>query len=230
MTAKVRTYPLDRSRQAAVQIHEILRSRILSVDLVPGTTLSRAALQMEFGVSQTPVRDALMRLEEEDLIDVYPQHATVVARIDSRHARQAQFLRMAVELEAIQRVTDATPRETAQRLATVLRQQEAVADPATYDAFDEFDRQFHHVLYEDAGVPELWSVTRRQSVHLDRLRRLNLPMPGKMQDVLTAHQNIVRSVGSGDVLSATQALRQHLSGTLALIDVISAKYPDYIEL
>ncbi|RYD21139.1 MAG: GntR family transcriptional regulator, partial [Spirochaetia bacterium] len=105
MNGMIRGGQLDRSRQVALQVHEILRERILNVQLVPGTVLSRASLQLEFGVSQTPVRDALMRLQEESLVDVYPQYATVVAKIDVDHARQAQFLRLSIELEAVRRLT-----------------------------------------------------------------------------------------------------------------------------
>ncbi len=71
---------LDRDRQAAPQVFERLRGMIISLELPPGSPLSRAALAGQFGVSSTPIRDALMRLEEEGLVDVFPQYATVVSR------------------------------------------------------------------------------------------------------------------------------------------------------
>ena len=92
---------LDRDRQAAPQVFERLRGMIISLELPPGSPLSRAALAGQFGVSSTPIRDALMRLEEEGLVDVFPQYATVVSRVDVRLAQQAHFLRQAVELEIV---------------------------------------------------------------------------------------------------------------------------------
>src|SRR5512138_3139055 len=92
---------LDRDRQAAPQVFERLRGMIISLELPPGSPLSRAALAAQFGVSSTPIRDALMRLEEEGLVDVFPQYATVVSRVDVRLAQQAHFLRQAVELEIV---------------------------------------------------------------------------------------------------------------------------------
>lgn len=219
---------LDRSRQVALQVHEILRERILKVDLVPGTVLSRASLQVEFGVSQTPIRDALMRLQEEGIVDVYPQYATVVAKIDIDHARQAQFQRLSIELEAVRRLTEMAPAETAAEMGDILARQKMVATPEAYDTFDNIDREFHRKLYEKTGILQLWANVRRQSVHLDRLRRLNLPMPGKMQTVLSDHEAIVAAIASGKPDAATAALRKHLSGTLSIIDVISAEFPDYI--
>ncbi|WP_421358292.1 GntR family transcriptional regulator [Agrobacterium rosae] len=220
---------LDRSRQVALQIYDILHKRILEVELVPGTVLSRASLQIEFGVSQTPVRDAVMRLQEEGIVDVYPQYATVVAKIDLRHAQQAQFLRLSLELEAINKLTNETPVETAAELAVILEKQTSFASPETHDNFDAADREFHHKLYERAGIIDLWSNVRRQSVHLDRLRRLNLPMPGKMQTVLNDHQAIVDAIRSENPGKAREALRKHLSGTLSITDLIREKFPDYVQ-
>jgi DNA-binding GntR family transcriptional regulator len=74
----------------------------------------------------------------------------------------------------------------------------------------------------------LWATVRRQSVHLDRLRRLNLPMPGKLEQVMADHRAVVDAVRSGDAELAVAALRKHLSGTLSIIDLICEQYPDYI--
>src|ERR1041384_4104949 len=95
------TARLDRDRQAAPQVFERLRGMIIALELPPGSPLSRAALAEQFGVSSTPIRDALMRLEEEGLVEVFPQYATVVSRIDVRLAQQAHFLRQALELEIV---------------------------------------------------------------------------------------------------------------------------------
>lgn len=224
----VRGTMLDRSRQVALQIYEILHKRILNVELVPGTVLSRAALQMEFGVSQTPVRDALIRLQEDGVVDVYPQYATVVARIDIQHALQAQFLRLSLELEAIRTLSSESPAETAAELAGIIARQETFASPETYDSFDACDQEFHRKLYERADIIDLWTNVRRQSVHLDRLRRLHLPMPGKMQTVLADHRAIVDAIRSANPEEATAALRRHLSGTLSITDMIKERFPKYI--
>src|SRR3954468_20319511 len=95
------SYQLDRSRHAAPQVFEHLREQIISMALSPGMVLSRAELATQYGISQTPVRDALMRLGEEGLVDIFPQHATGVTPIDIKLARQAHFLRRSVELEVV---------------------------------------------------------------------------------------------------------------------------------
>src|SRR5713226_2287800 len=116
---------LDRDRQAAPQVFERLRKLITSLALPPGTPLSRNALAAQFGVSSTPIRDALMRLEEEGLVDVFPQYATVVSRVDVRLAQQAHFLRQAVELEIVRGLAISHDGALAAELnATIVRQQQ----------------------------------------------------------------------------------------------------------
>jgi DNA-binding GntR family transcriptional regulator len=228
MKADRREFILDRSRQAGPQILEILRSRILSMDLPPTTVLSRISLQNEFNVSQTPVRDALIRLQEEGLVEVYPQSATVVSKIDIRHAVEAHFLRLSIELEAIRRLAMEKPTETASALERIVGEQKQALLPEKYDLFDSLDKDFHRTLFESIGILGLWATVRRQSVHLDRLRRLNLPMPGKMETVLADHQAIIDAVRCGDPERAVAAMRKHLSGTLSIIDLIRERYPDYV--
>src|SRR5437879_12928288 len=139
---------LDRDRQAAPQVFERLRGMIIALDLPPGSPLSRAALAEQFGVSSTPIRDALMRLEEEGLVDVFPQYATVVSRIDVHRAQQAHFLRHALELEIV-RVLALRPDEAlvAELNATIARQQQ-FAKAGALEKVMSAHNEFHPPLYE----------------------------------------------------------------------------------
>src|SRR3954470_12882246 len=110
---------LDRSRLMAAQVFELLRERIISLELSPGTVLSRAALAQEFRLSSSPIRDALIRLEDEQLVEVFPQHATVVSPIDLTLARQAQFLRRAVELEMVRTLAETGDPSLIERLEAI---------------------------------------------------------------------------------------------------------------
>ena len=81
--------------------------QIIGLQLAPGTSLSRPALAESFGVSQTPVRDALRKLEQEGLVIVHPQSSTLVAPIDIGQAHETQFLRTALECEVARTITAA---------------------------------------------------------------------------------------------------------------------------
>lgn len=219
---------LDRDRQAAPQVFERLRDMIISLALPPGSPLSRAALAEQFGVSSTPIRDALMRLEEEGLVDVFPQYATVVSRIDVRLAQQAHFLRQALELEIVRLLAASRNEALSAELNLTIARQQQFAKAGDFEKFMAADNDFHAQLYAAAGKQDLWALVRSRSGHIDRLRRLHLPSPGKAQDIVRHHRLIGRSIGAGEPDEAQKHLRAHLSGTLRDIDKIRARYPEYL--
>jgi len=219
---------LDRTRLAAPQVLEKLRDAILSLDLVPGTVLARQELADRFGVSQTPVREALLRLSEEGLVDVFPQHATLVSRIDIVAARQAHFLRRSIELELVHQLALEAPAGMVEQMKATIAQQAALAAAQRYGDFVGADRAFHRLMYEAGGVPDLWELVGRVSGHVDRLRRLHLPTAGKTEAILRDHRAIVRCIQAKDPAAAQAALRKHLSGTLSAVDEICRQYPDYV--
>lgn len=219
---------LDRSRHAAPQVFERLREMILSLELVPGAVLSRAELAGQFGISQTPVRDALMRLGEEGLVNIFPQHATVVSQINLTSARQAHFLRRAIELEVVRSLAENTDATLISKLRASIAQQMSLRDTNDYREFSTADQAFHRQMYDSAGVPDLWDLVRRLSGHIDRLRRLHLPVEGKTEAIVRDHTAIVDAIERHDPDSAQAALRNHLSGTLNQIEQIRARHPDYV--
>src|SRR5438552_944057 len=172
---------LDRDRQAAPQVFERLRGMIITLALPPGSALSRAELAAQFGVSSTPIRDALMRLEEEGLVDVFPQYATVVSRVDVRSAQQAHFLRQAVELEIVRGLAISHDGALAAELNAAIVRQQQFAKAGEFEKFMTADNEFHTQLYAAADKQDIWALVKSRSGHIDRLRRLQLPSPGKAQ-------------------------------------------------
>lgn len=219
---------IDRKKSAAPQVYEQLRGMIVSLAAPPGATLARASIAERFGLSQTPVREALLRLEEEGLVDIFPQSATRVSKIDLQNAREAHFLRVSVELEVVRRVASIPGKPDTRELKRQIdRQTQCLAD-GDMTAFIAADHAFHHAMHEMAGVPGLWAVIRRRSGHLDRLRHLHLPTPGKTQSVIDEHKRILRAVAAGKPDDAQRQLRAHLSGTLGSVDLLRKKHPTYM--
>jgi DNA-binding GntR family transcriptional regulator len=220
----------DRSRQASPQVFEHLRERIVGLELAPGTVLSRTELAQAYRLSQTPIRDALLRLGDEGLVDIFPQHATVVSRIDVQAARQAHFLRRAIECEVAQTLAGAAPPGLVNGLRARIDVMAACASDASRRAFIDADRAFHQLMYEAAEVPELFDLVRRRSGHVDRLRLLHLPTAGKVKAILRDHRRIVDAIEQGDPVLAQQVVREHLSGTLARVEEIRRSHPDWLSI
>jgi DNA-binding GntR family transcriptional regulator len=227
--AKAVPLKLDRTRQSAPQVFEALRELIVSFQLEPGTVLQRAELADHFGISQTPIRDALLRLGEEQLVDIFPQHATMVTALICRRLRR--YAGLAIELEiltALCALPEAEHAALVRRLNENLAMQEAALHPLDVPKLALADQAFHQEMYEAAQVGPLWRLVRKQSGHVDRLRRLNLPDEGKPQSIVRDHRAIVEAIARQDAPAAQQALRRHLAGTLSFVDDIRQRFPDWI--
>jgi len=218
-----------RTQHAAAQVYEQLRDMILSLKFTPGTVLSRSDLQRQFGLSSTPVRDALMRLEAAGLVEIFPQSGTIVSLIDVPLARQAQFLRRAIEQEAVRVISAAPDRALIETLRAVIREQASLAKSKNLERFNDLDLAFHKLLYEAAGVPDLWWLVRDRSGHIDRIRRLHLPIGGKANQIVRDHTAIVDAIEQGEPDLAQTALRGHLSRSLAFSAELRARFPDYFK-
>jgi DNA-binding GntR family transcriptional regulator len=216
-----------RSLQAAAQVFGQLRDMIVSLHLPPGTALSRSELQQRFGLSSTPIRDALMRLEAEGLVEVFPQSGTIVSLIDVPLARQAQFLRRAIEQEAVRVLANAPEKSLIGELYAVIDDQKRLAKEQDLESFNQADLLFHKIICDAAGVPDLWTLVRDRSGHIDRIRRLHLPIGGKAAQIVRDHSAIVKAIEKGLPDLAQSKLRDHLSRSLAFSDELRARFPGY---
>lgn len=210
------------------RVYDALRQRIIMLDLPPGETLSRTDLTEEYGVSQTPLREALQKLAQDGLVTIRPQSRTTVSRIDTEQLRESQFLRVALETEVARRLAEDTPEGLIPRLRSIIRMQEAVADdPGEYRTFQELDELFHQTLFLAIGQGDLHRLVRERAGHMERVRQLHLPHPGKIADILERHAAIVDSIAAGDTAAAITATRDHLSRTVTQVEALRAKHPDY---
>jgi DNA-binding GntR family transcriptional regulator len=212
---------------AAARVYSALRAKIISLELEPDTTLIRNDIAEAFEVSQSPVREAIQRLEQEGLVISYPQSRTVVSKIDVAQARETQFLRVSVELEVAQTLASQGIAGQLAPSARLLQMQRLAGEDRDIGEFNTLDRLFHLSLFEAAGVRALWHLISDRSGHIDRLRRLNLPDPGKIAEVIRHHEDILAAITSGDRDAVESAVRTHLSGTLAAMQKIIEQHPRY---
>jgi len=213
---------------AAARVYEDLRARIISFDLPPDAQLSRAELAAEYEVSQTPIREALQRLEQDGLVRIYPQSRTVVSKIDIGQLYEAHFLRVAVECEVVRRLAESGDPGGLDKARAILAMQETLAGKLDQIAlFNELDEAFHLALLTAAGQGNLYYLLRAKAGHLARARRLDLPRAGKMLDILARHREIVEAIASGSGNAAAEAMRAHLGGTVANIETLRDENPAF---
>lgn len=210
------------------RVYDSLRQRIITLELPPETTLSRTELTDTYDVSQTPIREALQRLQQDGLVRIYPQSRTVVTRIDIPQIYEAHFLRVALEAEVAGALARLGAPETATRAASIIRMQEAIADdPSQLKMFQELDELFHQTLFIGLGRIGLHQLIRTRSGHLERVRRLHLPEPGKIREILQGHDRIVQAILDRNPEAAETAARDHLSRTVSKVEELRKEYPQF---
>jgi GntR family transcriptional regulator, rspAB operon transcriptional repressor len=213
----------------ARQAYVAIRDAIVRVELVPGQRLSENELAERLAISRTPVREALARLRDEQLVGVVPQLGTFVSRISARAIADAQFIRESLECAAVRRTAErATDDDLASLEENVARQARASA-AGDFERFYLLDDELHRALCDVSGHPTVWTVSQRVKPHLNRVRRLSLPMPDYLTEMVAEHGRVVAAVADHNPDEAELALRYHLRMVLREVPRIREQHPDFFE-
>lgn len=211
----------------AERIHGALKREITRGELLPGTAIDKAALCRRFGVSRLPVTTALHRLAFEGLVLIEPQRGSYVSPIRVDDVLQWMTARRAIEAEVAAEAARRLPAAAREELARNLRYQEAAVAGADFDGFLALDVAFHHLLTDGLGLDRLAETLDALRVHLDRVRRLLLPEPGRMTATLAEHRAIVEAIASGRPSAADRAMRRHLTVVMDRLAAFEAERPDF---
>jgi GntR family transcriptional regulator, rspAB operon transcriptional repressor len=219
---------LLRGRRAtiAVQIYRHLRRQIVAGDFVPLQPLSENELAARFGVSRTPIREALGKLEEERLVSILPQYGTFVAPILTDRLFSDQFVREALECAAIVEAANRCTPGDAAGLRAIIEQQRTAASEKLFFAADE---AMHRALMALAGQEAAWQVVDAAKVNLDRIRHLAARHTFKRQSILIEHERIIAAVAAGDRDGAVAAMRDHLRGVFASSGQMMQMHPEFFQ-
>jgi GntR family transcriptional regulator, rspAB operon transcriptional repressor len=204
-----------------------IRDDIVTLRLRPGTRLSENELALHFGTSRAPVREALIRLVEEGLIEVQPQRGSFVSRISLASMQRARFVREALEIAIVRRAAERGLSPAAQeKIAAALADQEnAQGDPEHFTLADD---AFHRAFADDIGIARIWSVLEREKSQFDRIRFLSLPVRTPVEALIVQHREILKAVLNRDPEEAEAAMRVHLSEVLKITEQLAAEHPDLI--
>lgn len=201
-----------------------LRRDITSLRFEPGEGISDKDIAHELGTSRTPVREALILLEEEGLIEVYPRVGTFVTLVDLQRIRDAQFLREAVETSSALDFPDSSP--AISTLRSLLGRQTQAAEDSDAEGFFELDETFHRTLLEQAGHGAAWKTVNAAKAHLDRARRLTMERSTSLLDLVAQHSAVVDALESGERSAAADQLRGHLRVIYEDIHVVRRQRPE----
>ncbi len=213
----------DRAQGKSDQIYESLRRSIVRLDMQPGAPISEKDICASFEVSRTPVREALQRLAEEDLVDIFPHSGTWVSRISFRVAEEGFVLRRALEIESVRKAAALITAADAARLDAIIATMRGILAEGRLADYLEADDSFHAEIARISAYPRIWKFITLAKVHLDRMRQMSAPVPGHLAEVTEQHAAIALALSRRNAMQAELAMRIHLESSF---EVMAAMYPD----
>ena len=221
---------LDSKTSLVKQIYNILWELIVNISLKPGQAMSEKEISDSLKASKTPVREAIIKLEETGLIRIVPKSGTYVSPISLDRYIEACFVRLHLEVGAVRRAAERSNdlKSVLQLEATINRQVKALADEK-YGDFFKYDEALHQAFFEMAGVPGVWQAVKKTQSDVYRIRHLkriyNIRRGGQ---VIEEHKTIVAAIRSGSPDTAEAALIAHIGSLESEIDQMSS-HPEILD-
>ena len=212
--------------------YQILRDRIIYLDLKPGEILNDKLLAEELEMSRTPVREALIRLNTANLVLLRPQRGTFVAPVNVRCVEVEQFARYTMEKEVVSLAIYRMTPELRLRYEENLRQfhlAEQTQDPTRARVLLELDNSFHALAYEAAEKLDCYYFLMNAVQHMERLRVLSLTKPSD-NVVLQDHRALLGAMMEGDLPETHHLLELHMTRYRDSLAQIQRDFPQYFSL
>lgn len=203
-------------------VYRSLREQIVTLRRAPGEKLSDKLLSLEFNVSRTPVREAILRLAEEEMVLIAPNSGTFVSRIQPSTLKNAHFIRRTLECASLKE-SGALSKATQRKLRRLFDEQAKALNSTDPVPFYKLDDEFHRFLMEATDYPEAWVTVDRVKAQIDRVRYLAISDSRRKEQVIQQHRLIVEAVEAEDPQQSAAAMEHHLNDSIAaLMRTVSA--------
>ncbi|MCD8141250.1 MAG: GntR family transcriptional regulator [Planctomycetaceae bacterium] len=199
--------PREKARDYALRV---LRENIISLTLEPGARVSENELSSELGLSRTPVREALIELGNYGIVEIFPQHGSVISKIDYRHIEEARFMRLALETAAVAEVCDIATAEDVEELEDSVQIQKMYMDNGNAKMLLKMDNKFHRGIFAACDKLVSYTLMQNMAVHFDRVRQLSLTTVKDIK-IIEDHRAIVEAIKAHDKERARDVMTLHLS-------------------
>lgn len=201
----------DTQTRLADQVFDRLLGDIVSGRLPPGTPMAELDLCDRLSISRTPVREALIKLADIGLVNIYPQRGTFVAPISPEAFRNGQFIREHLECALVAEAVRYIDATSLRELDEIIERQEIAAATGSGIDFYEPDEDFHRAIARISRREEVWHVIRQTKVHFDRIRHLTLIEDrGHIPQLIDQHREVLTGLANCNEMQAVSAMRRHL--------------------
>ncbi len=198
-----------RRSSSAARAYQVAKERLLDGSWEPGMLLSENELAKELGISRTPVREAFLQLEAEDLLDLYPRRGALVKPISPSEADDVLEARLLIEAHCAARVAAGAGEVVPALRASVAEQEQALREGGT--PFVVADREFHRLIVEANGNALL---TRQYDALRDRQARIAVSAvardTARITQFIAEHRAIAAAIEARDPDQAAERVAAHL--------------------
>ncbi|WP_319472877.1 GntR family transcriptional regulator [uncultured Sphaerochaeta sp.] len=217
----------DQSLTASEKAYELIKSRILGLAYKPGRGLSTASLAEELGMSRSPIRDALLRLANDNLIETFPKSGSRVSLIDLAKVTTERFLRTSLEKAASSEFALNNSPEHIDKMRDLIEKQVSAWETGSYVDFVKYDDLFHRVIFEAIGMQDCWEIILTNSPNDHRIRLLSaLKITGTRNAIVMNHTALVDAAEKKNRDDFMRIESQHLSRVVEETAKLVIKLPE----
>jgi GntR family transcriptional regulator, rspAB operon transcriptional repressor len=220
---------LDRQRNIPKQVYELLRERILSVELEPGASINERRLTEWLGVSRTPIREAIRRLADSGLISIVPHVGTSVSLISAKRTRELYLIRSSLECAVTRLAAERFDESAAKILQDLIDQQTATLEGPDLVRHVAVDDEFHRAIAGISGLTLAWEILQKVIIEVTRLRHLAIRISSRLAKPVEEHAHILNALKDNDPDASERAMKTHLDNSYQSALSALQLYPDYLE-
>ena len=201
---------IDNYQPLRETVCEALRSAIRNGILEPGERLMEVQLAEELGISRTPVREAIRKLEQEGYVIMMPRRGTYVSSVSVNDIKEIFEIRSALESLSTGLAARRIEPDELEKLRALLTEIEGHIQRKDIDKIVETDIEFHGLLYQVSRNERLVTIISNLKEQLARFRTLSMSYPGRLQETLEEHRAMVEAIAANDVEAARDAAERHM--------------------
>ena len=205
-------------------VFNTLRRAILKGELKPGERLMEIALAERLGVSRTPIREAMRKLELEGLVVMVPRKGAQVANITEKDLNDVLEVRIALENMAIEKACARMKQEEMKALLQAADAFQDIIETGSLEELADADEDFHEQIYKAAGNKRLLQVLSNLREQIYRYRIEYLKDEKTREQLVSEHQEMAKAIQARDIRRAQELSYEHLENQRkAIIRTITAE-------
>lgn len=217
---------VDSSNSLNDVTYEQIRKDIMNMALEPGMNVSVQKLSERYGVSRTPVREAIVRLQQSGLVEIYPQRKTVVSKIDLKRVSEELFIRTSLESAVVERFIHRCSELVGDTLQELINKQKKYKDNKHFAEFYSKENRFHQLIFETAEQTLAWETIENVASHYNRIRILYGKIKG-VDSIIGVHEKMVAAVRKRDSRAMRLAVMEYSDNLLEQVKSMSKQYPHF---